>query len=314
MPKEIVVEKKYEGISPKNFLRKYVDLPYFKIIKLIKEKRITLNGKKIKDEMKLTTGDVIKLWKDDIPLVGNNKNDSNKVSKDLNITTIFENDDFMVLNKPSGVVVQGAQHTDLSLSYHLEFLRRKNKDSEDYFHVHRLDKDTTGVLIVSKNTVALRELNKVFKERDIVKVYECLCVGRFENFSGDVEVFMKRTEEGSKEKCVVCDGGVDSKKTLSSYKVIEEYEYKDDIFSLVEVELKTGFMHQIRVHMKYLGCPIVGDKMYGNSSVNRKFEGVLDRQFLHAKRVSFEYKGEKFSFTAPFPKDLKKTLSLMKKV
>lgn len=309
---EIVVEKEYEGNSPKAFIKKFVDVPYYKIPNLLKNKRITINGKKIKQDTKLKEGDVLKVWLTGIeprfkPLV-------EKDSKDLGMLKIYENQDFVVLNKVAGVVVQGAQDSETSLSLHLNYLKKINHDTGnfDYIHVHRLDKDTSGVLVAGKNLIATRELNRIFKNREVVKKYVCLCEGSFDKKQGEIDVYLKRCDPGSKIKVAVCnEEEMDSRKTLSKYKVIDEYDFDDVVFSLVEVEIKTGFMHQIRVHMKYLGHPIVGDGVYGNSYVNRKTEKNLKRQFLHAKSLEFDFQGEHFKFEADFPDDLR---NFMKKI
>lgn len=310
MPTEIIIDKNNEGVSPKTFLKRTIDEPYHTLFKLMKEKRITLNGKKIKDDTKLKTGDIIKLWKDDIKLI-KKEIPKNITPKNLNIETIFENEDFLILNKPPQVVVQGAQDNELSLSYHLQYLKDKNKDINDfqYFHVHRLDKETSGVLACAKNQIALRELNRIFRDRETKKIYICLCIGKPKNKEGKVELNLDRTEQGSKEKVkIVREGG---KKSLSFYKVIEEYNYQGQILSLIEVEIKTGVTHQIRIHMKHLGCPIVGDKMYGNSYVNKIFENILDRQFLHAKNLEFTFNNQKYSFETKLTKDLKDTIKFI---
>ena len=314
MPKEILVKKEYAGISPKSFVKKFVDAPYPMLYSYIKDKRITLNGKKIKDEMKLKEGDVIKLWLDSIKLKEDKKGQKKVVSRNLGIPLIFENKEFLVLNKLAGIVVQGAQDNDTSLSYHLQFLKEKNKDNSDevYFHVHRLDKDTSGILICAKNIISRRDLNAMFKNKDTVKKYVCLCIGRFKQKKGKVEVFLDRTPQGAKEKVVVGKEG-QGKYSLSFYNVIEEFNFKNESFSLVEVEIKTGVTHQIRVHMKSLGHPIVGDKMYGNRYVNEMFFKVLQRQFLHAKSLDFVLNGKKFSFEAKLTDDLINTLKFVKK-
>lgn len=308
---EIKVTKEDAGVSPKGFLKKKLDVHYNKIFKMIKEKRLTLNGKKIKQEDKLKTGDIIKCWLDDVKLRSETEVYEKRDSKDFGIDTIFENEDFLVLNKLPGIIVQGAQDNETSLSLHLEYLKQKNKDTSNfqYFHVHRLDKDTSGVLVCAKNQIALRELNEVFRDKKITKKYVCLCDGSLPAKEGEIKVKLDRTPEGTKEKIVVSK--TSGKESLSYYKVLGEYEFKDEIVSLVEVEIKTGITHQIRVHMKHLGNPIIGDKMYGNNYVNKIFENSLPRQFLHAKLLEFEFKGENYKFEAPLTKDLD---SLMKKL
>ncbi|MFW5704394.1 MAG: RluA family pseudouridine synthase [Nanoarchaeota archaeon] len=297
MTDELIITKEFAGVKPKNFLSKRVDVPFYMLSKLLKEKRITINGKKIKQDTVFEEGDVIKLWPKDMAFKTLEKKQND--SKDLGIEIIFENEDFLVLNKPAGVIVQGAQDNQTSLSLHLAFLKEKNNDNSDceYIHVHRLDKDTSGVLVVGKTAPAVRELNHIFKSREIVKKYVAIVCGRPKKDEGKVELFLKRNPEGSRQK-VGIGSEKDGKKTISLYRVLKTFTKNDEQLSLVEIDLKTGFMHQIRVHMKFLGCPILGDFMYGNSLVNQKFN--LNRQLLHAK--SIEFNGKKFE--AELPKDM----------
>ncbi len=317
MTYEIIVTSEFDSVKPKNFLKKKLDLPYNKLFKYIKEKRITLNGKKIKEESILKKGDVIKVWLDEIKLRQETR--VQRESRNLKIDTIFENDDFLVLNKPSGIIVQGAQDNQTSLSLHLSYLKNKNKDlsSFDYFHVHRIDKDTSGILVAAKTPVALRDLNEIFRDRTITKTYLALCCGEFQNKTGEIKLKLQRNEQGLREKVIEQNKSIKSewvKDSHSIYRVIDEYKYNNETFSLVEIEIKTGVMHQIRVHMKHLGNPIVGDRMYGKMFVNKEFENILPRQFLHASSVKFEYKKKKFNFEAPFLYDLNYCLSNLKKI
>jgi len=302
---EIKITKDYDGVKPKNFLKKKLDISFLKIPKLIKDKRITINGKKIKKESILKVGDIVKIWPNDISLREIKK--EFKESKNLGLEVIAETDDFIIFNKLAGVIVQGAQDNSTSLSLHLSYYKNKIGDDSDfeYFHVHRLDKDTSGVLIVAKNRMALRELNKIFRTREVRKKYLALVVGKPEKSEGVVDVFMKRNPEGSREKMSVCSDSNFAKRSISEYRVIDEYELDGNLFSLIEVEIKTGITHQIRVHMKYLGCSIVGDKMYGNSYINREYAGELERQFLHAKSISFKFEDKSYSFEAELTDDLK---------
>lgn len=313
---EIKITKDYAGTSPKGFLKKKVDASYNKIFKMIKEKRLTLNGKKIKQDDKLKEGDIIKCWLDDVGIRGQDEhgNREKKEAKDLGMKTIYEDEDLLILNKEAGVIVQGAQDNDTSLSLHLEYLKQKNEDNSDseYFHAHRLDKDTSGVLVCGKNKIAIRELNKIFASREITKKYLCLCDGQFEEAEGKIEVNLDRNQQGMKEKMFISEKT--GKKSLSFYKVISEFEFKKETVTLVEVEIKTGLTHQIRVHMKSIGHSIVGDKMYGNNYINSIFETSLDRQFLHAKSLEFEYKGTKHEFVAEFTQDLKNISKKLKEI
>ena len=304
---EIRVNKEDDGVKAKGFLKRNIDVSYQSLCKLLKNKRITLNGKKIKKDAVLSEGDVIKVWSEGIGLRKKSKRFEN--SKDLGMDVVYESEDFFVLNKLPGVVVQGAQEKEESLSLHLAYLKNYWDDKSDfeYFHVHRIDKQTSGALVIAKNKKALRDLNELFRKRKVVKKYICLCDGLFENESGEIDICLKRNPDGSNEKVSVSsDSDKDSKRTISRYRVLKEYEYEGEDFSLVEVEIETGFMHQIRVHMKYLGHPIVGDLMYGNSYINEFVKAK--RQLLHASYLSFEYKGESHEIEVSLTKDFEEFL------
>ncbi|NQZ84194.1 MAG: RluA family pseudouridine synthase [Nanoarchaeales archaeon] len=314
---EITITKDYEGVSPKGYIKKMIDVPFTKVHRLIKEKRLTINGKKIKGEVKLKTGDVLKCWLDDIELRSANQTvntEENQEAKNLGIDTIYEDQNLLILNKQAGVVVQGAQDNDTSLSLHLQYLKNKKGDIKDfnYFHVHRLDKDTSGVLVCAKNQITLRELNKIFAERKVTKKYLALCDGQFDNPEGTIEVQMERNEQGMKEKMKIVPTG--GKKSVSHYKVIDQYEFKEETVTMVEIQIETGLTHQIRVHMKSIGHPIIADKMYGNNYINKVFENSLKRQFLHAQTLEFEYDGKEHKFVAPLTSDLKSLCNKLKLV
>lgn len=318
MPYEIQIEEEFNGVKPKNYLKKRLDIPFNSLIKYLKEKRITLNGKKIKDDSVLKAGDIIKVWLDAIKL--REEKYIPQERKNLHIDTIFENKDFLVLNKPSNIIVQGSQDNQNSLSLHLAFLKHKNNDKTpfNYFHVHRIDKNTSGILVCAKNKTSLRDLNQAFRERSVIKKYLCLCEGSFTKQKGEIKINLQRNPEGQREKVSVVNANKTKaewvKQSHSTYNVLEEYEYNNNIFSLVEVEIKTGVMHQIRVHMKHIGHPIVGDSMYGKSVINREFEPILKRQFLHATSIEFEYNKQKHKVEAPLLADLSICLSHMKKL
>jgi 23S rRNA pseudouridine1911/1915/1917 synthase len=319
MTYEIIITDEFDNVKPKNFLKKKIDLPYNTLFKFLKEKRITLNGKKIKDDTILKKGDVVKVWLDTIKLRVEEEYVPQE-RKNLNIETIHEDENILVLNKPAGIIVQGSQDNETSLSLHLAYLKDKNKDTTDfnYFHVHRIDKNTSGLLICAKNRVTLRDLNEGFRERNVVKKYLCLCDGTFDKEEGEIIVDLQRNGQEAREKVSISRGNTANaewiKNSHSTYKVLQEYEYNGIPLSLVEVEIKTGVMHQIRVHMKHLGNPIVGDTMYGKSTLNRELKDVISRQFLHATQISFTLHKKDFHFEAPLLEDLTTCLSQMNKV
>ncbi|MCA9495336.1 MAG: RluA family pseudouridine synthase [Nanoarchaeota archaeon] len=315
MPYEIKISPEYDGVKPKNFLKKKLDLQYHELLKHLKNKRITLNKKKIKEDTILRKGDILKIWLDEIKLREISEAKHTKM-QNMNIPVIFENENFIVLNKPADIIVQGAQDNQTSISLHLAYIQNKNKDYEDnfeYHHAHRIDKDTSGILVVAKQRNSLRILNKRFSDKNVIKKYLCLCLGKFKDKSGKIDIILKRNPQGIREKVSVgIETDDEARKTLSYYNVKEEFEHFNQTFSLVEVEIKTGYTHQIRVHMKYLGHPIIGDKMYGNSIINEEFTNILNRHFLHAKSIEFEYKEKQFKFEAELTKDLKNTLEFLR--
>ena len=161
--------------------------------------------------------------------------------------------------------------------------------------VHRLDKDTSGVIVVAKNDEAHGKLSEMFKEKTLEKTYVCIAKGIFKDKSGRIETLIGRDSRDRKKMAVVNENG---KIAISNYEVIDEGKNH----SLVKVRIETGRTHQIRVHMKYLNHPIMGDTTYGNGS-----DGA-DRQMLHAYRLKFTHptKNTEMTVIAPLPEDFKR--------
>jgi 23S rRNA pseudouridine1911/1915/1917 synthase len=200
---------------------------------------------------------------------------------------IYEDDNIRVIDKPAGV------------------------DSEKIpQRVHRLDKDTSGVLIIAKNPQALDFLQKQFQERKTEKLYTALITGNIKEKEGRVDVLLGRSPQDRRKQKVFLPhepGNGNKRDSLTEYKVIERF--KD--YDLIEARIKTGRKHQIRVHMAYLGHPIAGDKLYGFK--NQPVPEGLDRQFLHAGSLKIQLSdGEIKEFRSPLPKDLKICLQKLK--
>ena len=306
---EISITKEFSGVKPKNFLKKALDVNYNQLIKAVTNKRISLNGKKIKENSVLQEGDVIAVWDSSIQLrkgfTQKRANPEDIEQKNLGIKTIYTHKDFIILDKTPGVIVQGAYDNVFSLSKHLRYLESQNPTFEKLHHVHRLDKDTSGCLLIGNGTSNIRDLNTLFQKGAISKTYLALCSGIFDTKEDFVELYLSRNEEGKLPKVIVTDEKR-GKKTKLRYKVIKEFEYEEEDVSLVEVELITGFMHQIRVTLHHLGHPIIGDSMYSNERVNEKFSSIVSRQLLHSSKIAFEWKGGKIEITAPEPKEFLK--------
>ena len=226
---------------------------------------------------------------------------------------IFEDESVMVINKPAGWVVN-----DAKTAKNNPILQNWLKENKTYeisksveFRsgiVHRLDKETSGVMIVAKNEHAFRSLQKQFKNREVKKKYVALVHGSLKEKSGDIDVEIGRLP-WRKDRFGVLSGGRNS---FTSYKVKDEYQNdENEKFSYVEFYPKTGRTHQIRVHAKHIGHPIVSDSFYAGRKTSRNDKKWCPRLFLHASSISFTHpeKGERVSYSVELSGDLKQALS-----
>lgn len=263
--------------------------------KLIKDGYVEISGKKItKPGLKLKGDEVI-------DVVFPEEKDLELVPEDIPLEIVYEDDAIAVINKGPDMVVHPA-HGNYSgtlvnaLLYKMDKLSDINGDIRPGI-VHRLDKDTSGIIVVAKTNEAHEKLAEMFKEKNLEKTYICIAKGIFGEKEGRIETLIGRDPKERKRMAVVEENG---KKAISNYRVLDEGKN----FSLVEVKIETGRTHQIRVHMKYLNHPILGDTTYGNST-----DGVK-RQMLHAYRLKFIHPitGEEMVVTAPLPEDFKQAV------
>lgn len=219
----------------------------------------------------------------------------------MKYSIIFQNNDFYIVEKYPQVE-----------SYETANELNAKKNIERNGLIHRLDKDTSGLMIVSKSTTALNDIQKLFKERKVSKSYLGLVWGEIEKI-GEVELNITRDPKRKKPMKIVSYSS-QSKRGLirvskTSWKVLKYLKIKNNILSLVEFQIQTGRTHQIRLTAHYLRHPIIGDGVYCFKDSRRFSESInLDRQFLHSHMISFRYKNETFKFTSELPMDLKKIL------
>ena len=221
------------------------------------------------------------------------------IPEDIPLEIIYEDSDIVIINKAPNMVVHPA-HGNYNgtlvnaLLYHIKDLSTINGVIRPGI-VHRLDKDTSGVIVVAKHDEAHTTLSDMFKEKTLEKTYVCIAKGIFKDKSGRIETLIGRDPRDRKKMAVVTENG---KIAISNYEVLDESKN----YSLVKVRIETGRTHQIRVHMKSLNHPILGDATYGNST-----DGI-DRQMLHAYRLKFTHPISKKEMvvTAPIPEDFKR--------
>ena len=226
--------------------------------------------------------------------------------QDIPLNIVYEDGDLAVINKPQGMTVHPASGNYEgtlvnALLYHVKDLSGINGVLRPGI-VHRLDKDTSGLLVIAKNDSAHVELQRQIQCKECRRIYVALLEGVLKTDSGSVDKPIGRSTTDRKKMDVVVGG----RNALTYYKVLERF--KD--YTLVQFELKTGRTHQIRVHAKYLGHPVVGDKTYGYA----KSRFNLDGQLLHAETLAFTHPttGEKLSFSAPIPTYFEKVLTTLR--
>ncbi len=234
--------------------------------------------------------------------------------ENIPLDIVYEDDMIIVINKPSGMVVHPApgNYTGTlvnALLYHC-------KDSLSGVGgvmrpgiVHRIDKDTSGLLVVAKCDKAHVALSEELKYHGITREYRALCIGGFKDDEGTVDYPIGRHPKDRKKMAVVKDGG---REAVTHYRVLERFGG----VSYLALELETGRTHQIRVHMSYIGHPLLGDEVYGSakSRFETKHPRLFDGQALHATRLTLTHPktGERMSFDAPLPENFQKALELLR--
>lgn len=255
------------------------------ISKQIEEGRLKVNGKTSKASLKLKEGDIIEFTFSPLKEI-------EALPQDIPLEIMYEDDDIAVVNKPSGMVVHPCAGTPDGTMVNALLFRIRNLSSINGVIrpgiVHRIDKDTSGILVVAKTDNAHRKLTEQLSDHSMVREYTALCDGRFKETEGTVRTYIGRDKKNRLKMAVTPDG----KEAVTHYRVIREF--RD--MSLLKVRLETGRTHQIRVHMAYIGHPVVKDPIYGLKVKGR----VNDGQLLHAGKLGFIHPstGEYMEFNA----------------
>jgi len=284
---EIIVPPAEQPKSLENFLKKRFHIGYVR--KLFRKNGVRLNGRRSRPEELARPGDRIQLY---IPFEKETGGSTERATLGAP-EILFEDDDLMVINKPAGLAVHEGKEIlkrdsllgMLAATYRPQGIVPKL--------VHRIDKETSGLLLAAKSEAVAEQLEKLFEEAEIEKEYLALVAGRLHPRKGTIDFPLP---------------GRDGKpvSALTHYRV--EKEFPDT--TLVQVRIETGRMHQIRLHFAKLGHPVVMDDEHGDFAFNKRFRKTygLKRQFLHASTIALEYKGKKHKWSAPLPEDLAGTL------
>ncbi len=271
------------------------------IQKLIEQQSILVNGAETKSNYKLRKNDRVEVSiPDPVPL--------EVQAEAIELNVVYEDEDLIVINKPQGMVVHPAHgnYTGTivnALLSHCDNLSGINGVMRPGI-VHRIDKDTSGIIVIAKTNEAHVSLSEQLKEHSITRCYNALVEGRLKKDSGTIETLIGRNPKERKEMAVVERNG---KRAVTHYRVLDSFENH----TLVEARLETGRTHQIRVHMAYIGHPIVGDPVYGYKKQRFDTEG----QLLHARILGFVHPrtGEYMEFEAPLPKYFQDILEKLRK-
>ena len=278
-----------------SFLSGKTDFTRTRIQQLIKDRNITVNGKPTKSSYKIEENDEIAI---EVPEVETTEIKPENIKIDI----VYEDSDIAVINKQAGLVVHPA-HGHYSgtlvnaILYHIKDLSGINGEIRPGI-VHRLDKDTSGLIVIAKNDKVHPALTEMFQEKKIRKTYLAILKGKLNKSEGKIVTQIGR-DKNDRKKMTVIDDAAKGKNAITNYRVISQ----NNLFTLVKVNIETGRTHQIRVHMRHLGYPILGDSVYGRKD-NEK------RQMLHAYKLEFLHPvtGRQMEFTGEIPEDFQKAL------
>ena len=308
--------KRFDNVVTKNMvaLRPELEISRALIQKMIEKSEILLNGKVVKPGHKVKTDDKIDIDLEKLEAESTREHDG-KIprAEELPLDIIYEDDDILVVNKPAGMVVHPC-HGHYSgtlvnaLLNYKGFLTKFNepRDTKDEQHilrpgiVHRLDKDTSGIMLVAKTGVAHRKLSNQLKSRTVIKKYTAVVKGIVGLDEGIINAPIAHDKKNRIKMAIDEEG----KEAITYYRVIERNKKKN--FTVLELKPKTGRTHQIRIHLSHIGHSILGDLLYNGPKV----EG-LSRQALHAKSISFIHptKNASMQFEAKFPNDLESLIA-----
>lgn len=271
---------------------------------LIEQELVLVNGNKTKANYKVKKGDVISVTSPE-------PEETELVAENIPLEILYEDSDVVVVNKPRGMVVHPAagHRTGTlvnALLYHCKDLSGINGEVRPGI-VHRIDKDTSGLLMVAKNDLAHRHLSAQLKEHTVTRKYLAVVYGVLEHDLGTIDAPIGRHPVHRQQMAVLRDGG---REAVTHFQVIERLEKH----TVAELKLETGRTHQIRVHMDFIGHPLVGDPKYGSQKRNNRYASVIEGQALHAQVLGFVHPRteEYLEFSTEMPAEMERLIDFLR--
>jgi 23S rRNA pseudouridine955/2504/2580 synthase len=293
--RQVEVDKDRAGQRIDNFLSaRLKGLPRSAVYRMIRTGQVRINGKRCKPTSRLEEGDIVRIpparTRDDGQAVI-----SDRILQQVRAAILFENQDLLVIDKPSGMAV----HSGSGLPWGLVDVVRRIYPDEYIELAHRLDRETSGCLVLARNGSTLGHLNTLFRDDLVQKRYLCLLDGKMAESLVEVDAPLQKVQDQAESRVVVSEEG---KSALTRFRLLQAYSDS----SYVEAELRSGRTHQIRVHAQSIGLPLAGDEKYSDpGSIQRWKNRGLRRLFLHAHRLAFAAPtGEELDFSASLPADL----------
>lgn len=273
---------------------------------MIEDSLVLVNSKPQAKNYRLREGDEVEIFEEET-------RELDVEAENIPLDIVYEDDCIIVINKPSGMVVHPAPGNERgtlvnALLYHCKDTLSGINGVLRPGIVHRIDKDTSGLLVVAKTDEAHVFLSSLLKEHGIKRTYHAICVGHLREQTGTINAPIARHPVDRKKMAIVSVG----REAITHYEVIEEYPS----FTYLKLNLETGRTHQIRVHLSYLGHPIIGDSVYGGNKTQfeKSVPSLLDGQILHARELSFPHPKTKeiMHFSVPLPENFEKLLTLLR--
>ncbi len=307
----VTIDASHAGQRIDNFLlRELKDAPRSYVYRILRKGEVRVNKKRAKPTLKLQDQDVVRIPPVYLPVKEQQATAPTSFLNSLTESIILEDDDLILINKSSGLAVHGGSGVRFGL---IESFRQLRPELPFVELVHRLDKETSGIVMLAKSRGVLLELHEMLKQKQINKFYQTLVLGKWQGGNQHVKNRLQKNR-GSKQKVrVVNDENSDkAKESESIFRPLEIYQN----YSLLEVELLTGRMHQIRTQLADIGNPVMGDSNYGDFAANRaaKKEIGLKRLFLHAYHLNFKLasSGKVYDFKIGLPAELSAVILQLK--